>query len=163
MCVGTTSPLLLYLWKKNFQTSSVISPKKLSRQKKYWSYDWSELDTMYWYVSMAAKLILRLTLVGHCFPMYRVFQRQQNDHKTNLGRILSWCSNGNKTDPKTDLRRILSLLMYATTDPKNDLSRILSFLMFFTGSKTDPKTDLSRIISWLIWQMGTKWSLDWHE
>ncbi len=116
--------------KEKFQTSSVISPKKLCRQKKYWSYDWSEL---HWYVSMAAKLILRLTLVGHCFPMYRVFQRQQNDHKTYtyLGRILSWCSNGNKTDPKTDLRRIPSLLMYVTTDPKNDLSRTLSLLMCF--------------------------------
>ncbi len=88
-------------------------------QKKYWYYDWPGLDAKHWYKPYGAKLILRLIPVGPCFPMYRVLQWQQNDPKTDLGRILSLpiCPKGNKTDHKTDLRRILSLLMYATTDP----------------------------------------------
>ncbi len=48
------------------------------------------------------------------------------------------CFTDNKTDPKTDLGRILSLLIGPngnTTDPKTDLGKILSLLMCPNGNK----------------------------
>ncbi len=137
MCVGTTSPLLLYLWKKNF-TLSVISPK-MRRQKKYWSYDWSGLDGEHWFVSMAA-----------------------NWSWTDLGSILSLslCANGNKTDPKTDLRRILSLLIYPMPQLILRMTWVgpWAYWCVLMATRPIPRTDLGRNLSLMSSPRVKKWS-----